>query len=427
MLTTPGHADPERIYLDRVVDTEVPVVLRSARAVLIEGPKGCGKTWTGQRFAHSEIFLEERPDLWEIAPHVPGLLLDGPTPRLLDEWQHVPELWHLVRAACDRRGQPGQFILTGSAVPADELTRHSGAGRVSRVRMRPMSLWEAGLSTGAASLRAMLDGRGISAAGSGMEVPELVEAACRGGWPQLVDTPVMEAGRFTRDYLSDICRVDVSAVDGIRRSPTGVMRLIRSLARNISTTAGSRKLAAEADGEVPLNRTTVKTYLDVLSRLFVVEDLPAWNTHLRSRAGLIRSPKRHFVDPSLAAAALGPGPQRYLDDLHAFGFLFESMAVRDLRIYSQASDASVYHYRDTYGLEADAVIETADGRWIAAEVKLGGATAIDKAARGLLKLRDRVARQRGTGLARLMVITGGRYCYERPDGVAVIPLACLGP
>ena len=176
-----------------------------------------------------------------------------------------------------------------------------------------------------------------------------------------------------------------------------------------------------------LDRTTVKTYLEVLSRLFVVEDLPAWNTHIRARTSLIRSPKRHFVDPSLAPAALGAGPQRYLDDLEAFGFLFESMAVRDLRIYAQANDANVYHYRDTYGLEADAVIETGDGRWIAAEVKLGGAAAVDKAATALLKLRDRVSAERVAGLARLVVITGGRYCYERPDGVAVIPLATLGP
>ena len=420
-------ATPERTYLDRVVDAEVQIALRSARAVLIEGPKACGKTWTGQHFARSEIFLEERPDLWEIASQIPGLLLDGATPRLLDEWQRVPDLWHLVRAACDRRGRPGQFILTGSAVPADELTRHSGAGRISRVRMRPMSLWETGLSAGEVSLGEMLDGRAISPAESGAEVPALVDGACRGGWPQLVNATMTEARRFTRDYLDNICRVDVSAVDGIRRSPTGVMRLIRSLAGNISTTAGFKKLAAETGGEVPLNRTTVKTYLDVLTRLFVVEDLPAWNTHLRSRAGLIRSPKRHLVDSSLAAAALGAGLERYLDDLNAFGYLFESMAVRDLRIYAQANDASVYHYRDTYGLEADAVIETADGRWIAAEVKLGGATSIDKAAADLLRLSERVSVKRSASLARLMVITGGRYSYQRPDGVAVVPLASLAP
>lgn len=422
MLATPG-----RVYLDRVVDLAVPVALRSARAVLVEGPKGCGKTWTGQHFARSEIFLEERPDLWEIAPHVPGLILDGSTPRLLDEWQRVPDLWHLVRATCDRRGTPGQFILTGSAVPADELTRHSGAGRISRVRMRPMSLWEGGLSTGAVSLQSLLEGYEIPPAESRLEVPELVEAACRGGWPQLIETPIREARRFTGDYLNDICRVDVSAVDGIRRSPVGVMRLIRSLARNIATTTGVSKLATETGGGTPVDRTTARTYLDVLDRLFIVEDLPAWNTHLRSRARLIRSPKRHFVDPSLAAAALGAGPERYLDDLEAFGYLFESMAVRDLRIYSQATDSTVFHYRDTYGLEADAVIETPDGRWIAVEVKLGGGSAIDSAAAGLLRLGDRVSRERAARLARLMVITGGRYGYQRPDGVAVVPLACLGP
>ena len=427
MATSSGTVGPKRVYRDRVVDAEVPMALRSARAVLIEGPKGCGKTWTGQHFARSEMFIEERPDLWDIAPSVPGLLLDGATPRLLDEWQCVPDLWHLVRAACDRRGLPGQFILTGSAVPSDELTRHSGAGRISRVRMRPMSLQESGLSTGVVSLRALLEGRGVSGTEAPLDVPGLVEAACRGGWPQLIDTPIAEARRFTRDYLNDVCRVDVSAVDGIRRSPTGVMRLLRSLARNIATAAGLTKLGNDAGAGVSLNRTTVRTYLDVLSRLFVVEDLPAWNTHLRSRAGLIQSPKRHFVDPSLAAAALGAGPQRYLDNLRAFGFLFESLAIRDLRIYAQASDASVFHYRDTYGLEADAVIETVDGRWLSVEVKLGGANAIDGAAEGLLRLRDRVSTERAASLARLVVITGGRYCYERPDGVMVVPLACLGP
>ncbi|MXZ68733.1 MAG: ATP-binding protein [Acidimicrobiia bacterium] len=415
------------MYLDRIVDAEVPVALGSAGAVLIEGPKGCGKTWTGQRFAHSEILLEERPDLWDIASQVPELLLDGATPRLLDEWQRVPELWHLMRVECDRRGRPGQFILTGSAVPADEMTRHSGAGRVSRVRMRPMSLAESGPSEPVVSLGGLLEGQAFTAGESPVDVKTLVEAACRGGWPRLIGAPITAARRFTRDYLSDICRVDISAVDGISRSPTGVMRLLQSLARNVATTAGCRKLASETGGDVPVGRTTAKTYLDALSRLFVVEDLPAWNTHLRSRTSLIRSPKRHFVDPSLAPAALGVGPERYLSDLEAFGFLLESMVVRDLRIYAQANDASVYHYRDTYGLEADAIVETGDGRWIAVETKLGGTSTVEKAAAALLKLRDRVSRERAATLARLMVITGGRYCYQRPDGVAVVPLACLGP
>lgn len=417
-------------YRGRIVDHEIPEVLVAARAVLIEGPKGCGKTWTGQLFARSAIFLEERPDLWDIAPQVGGLLLEGDTPRLLDEWQRIPELWHLVRAACDRRGLPGQFILTGSAVPPDELTRHSGAGRIGRVRMRPMSLVETGLSSGAASLGDML---GMCEAWEcpvvevGVDVPTLVHAACRGGWPQFIDLPLEQAMRQIRSYVDDICRVDISAVDGVRRRPAGVMRLMQSLARNIATRAGFDRLAGETEGRTPLDRTTVKTYLEALSRLFVIEDLPAWNVHLRSRARLLSSPRRLFVDPSLAPAALGAGPQRYLDDLEAFGFLFESMAVRDLRVYAQVHDASVYYYRDSYGLEADAVIETRDGRWIAAEVKLGGAEAIDQAAAALLKLRERVSERRAAGLVQLMVVTGGRYSYRRPDGVAVVPLAALGP
>ena len=428
MASTTSLAPPT--YRERVVDHEIPAVLKAARAVLIEGPKACGKTWTGQRFARSAFFLEERPDLWPIATQVTGLLLDGATPRLLDEWQRVPDLWHLVRAACDRRGLPGQFILTGSAVPPDELTRHSGAGRISRVRMRPMSLYEMGVSTGAASVGGMLEG--IEAwecpvVEAPADVPELVAAACSGGWPQFIDLPVEDAMRQVRSYVEDVCRVDVSAVDGVRRSPERVMRLIQSLARNIANHVGIDKLAKETEGQTPLDRATVKTYMETLGRLFVIEDLTVWNVHLRSRGRLLQAPKRHFVDPSLAPAALGVGPQRYLEDLEAFGYLFESMAVRDLRIYAQAHDASVHYYRDYSGLEVDAVIETRDGRWIAAEVKLGGVEAIDQASAALLKLRDRVSERRAASLAQLVVLTGGRYAYRRPDGVAVVPLAVLGP
>lgn len=423
-------SQPLPSYRGRVVDDAIPAVLAAARAVLIEGPKACGKTWTGQQFAHSAFFLEERPDLWEIATQVRRLLLDGATPRLLDEWQRVPALWHLVRAECDRRGLPGQFILTGSAVPPDELTRHSGAGRIGRVRMRPMSLYEMGLSGGEASVGEMLKtarGWDNPVVEVGVDVPDLVRAACRGGWPQFVDLAVEDAMRQVRSYVDDICRADVSEVDGIRRSPEKVRRLMQSLARNVANHVGIDKLARETEGRTPLDRSTATTYLEALSRLFVVEDLPAWNIHLRSKARLISAPKRHLVDPSLAPAVLGVGPERYLDDLEAFGFLFESMAVRDLRIYAQVHDASVHYYRDYGGLEVDAVIETRDGRWIGAEVKLGGAGAVDRAAAALLKLAQRVTERRAANLAQLVVITGGRYCYRRPDGVAVVPLAALGP
>lgn len=293
-----------------------------------------------------------------------------------------------------------------------------------------MSLFEAGVSTAEASVGRMLDGLEAwecPVVEVAVDVPDLVSTACRGGWPQFIDAPVEEAMRQVRSYVDDICRVDVSAVDGIRRSPERVMRLMQSLARNVANTVGIDRLARETEGQGPLDRSTAKTYLESLSRLFVVEDLPAWNVHIRSKGRLLKAPKRHFVDPSLAPAALGVGPQRYLDDLNAFGFLFESMVVRDLRIYAQAHDASVHHYRDYGGLEVDAVIETRDGRWIGAEVKLGGAAAIDQAAAALLKLRDRVSERRATNLAQLLVITGGRYSYRRSDGVAVVPLAALGP
>ena len=396
MLTDPGYATPEREYLDRVVDAEVPVALRSAGAVLIEGPKGCGKTWTAQRFGQSEILLEERPDLWDIASQVPGLLLDGATPRLLDEWQRVPELWHLVRVACDRRGRSGQFILTGSAVPAGELTRHSGAGRVSRVRMRPMSLWEAGLSSGAVSLGALLDEQGLLAAEAGVDVPGLVAAACRGGWPQLIDTPMPEARRFIRDYLNDICRVDVSTIDGIRRSPSGVVRLIRSLARNIATTVGYQKLAAETGGETPLDRTTAKI-------IYGCTEPPVRSrrpTRLEHASEVTDEPDP-LPETPLRGSVLGPGGTRnrtrnaiwmtWKPSVSSSSPWLSVICVSTPR----PTMPTVYHYRDTYGLEADAVIETGDGRWIAVEVKLGGSASIDKAATGLLKLRDRVVSRNG--------------------------------
>ena len=293
-----------------------------------------------------------------------------------------------------------------------------------------MSLYEMGLSTGEVSVAEMLKGFETwecPVVEACLDVPALVAAACRGGWPQFIDFPLEDAMRQVRSYVDNICRVDVSAVDGVRRSPQGVMRLMQSLARNVANHVGVDKLARETEGQTPLNRGTVKAYMETLSRLFVVEDLPAWKVHLRSRGHLLKAPKRHFVDPSLAPAALGVGPRRYLEDMNAFGFLFESMAVRDLRIYAQAHDASVYYYRDYGGLEVDAVIEARDGRWIAAEVKLGGAQAIDQAAAALLKLRDRVTERRATSLARLLVISGGRYSYVRPDGVTVVPLAVLGP
>ena len=415
-------------YRSRVVHLDMREALAASAAVVVEGPKGCGKTWTSRHFARSEVLFEQDASARLASVIAPTVVLNGPSPRLLDEWQLAPDIWPHVRAACDAEpGATGRFILTGSATPPDDLTRHSGAGRVSRVRMRPMSLLESGQSTGDVSLRGLLNGEACAASSSGVAVPEIVEAACRGGWPRLVGLDVTAAQRALRDYLSEVCRVDISAVDGVRRDPDGVDRLIRSVARNMSTTAAVTKLAAEAGADSALHRATAQSYLGALRRLFVVEDVPHWRTHLRSRATLTKSPKRHFVDPALGTAALRATPARLLGDLETFGFCFESLAVRDLRIYAQANDAAVFHYRDSDNLEADAVIEAGDGRWIAVEVKLGSAQGIDAAAASLLRLAAKVDTDRAGPPAKLVVVTASGYSYERPDGVSVASITTLGP
>ena len=400
--------------------------LAAMPAVVIEGPKGCGKTWTGRNFARSEVLFDRDLNARRSVSLVPGLALEGEEPRLLDEWQLAPEVWNQVRHASDEGHRTGRFILTGSAVPADDITRHSGAGRVSRVRMRPMSLLETGESTGEVSMETLLDGEPVAARRPDADFQEVLEALCRGGWPRLLGRSVPDAQLFLDDYVAELCRTDVSSVDGVARDPGGVARLIASIARNVATTASFSKLAAETAGDRPLNRTTATEYLRSLERLFVVEDVPAWRSHLRSRATLQSSPKRHFVDPSLAAAALGATPERLLADLEALGFLFESLVVRDLRIYNQAGRASVYHYRDSSKLEVDVIVEARDGHWLAAEVKLGGDEGIAQAARSLLRLRDRVDGSRLPAPSKLLIVTAAGYGYDRPDGTTVLPVTALG-
>lgn len=414
-------------YTARVADAAVAAALGAMPTVVIEGPRGCGKTWTGRRFARSEVLFDRDLNARRSVSVAPGLALEGPEPRLLDEWQLAPEVWNQVRHASDEDQRKGRFILTGSAVPADDITRHSGAGRIARVRMRPMSLVETGESTGDVSVGALLDAAPVNAQRPEASFNDVVDALCRGGWPQLSDLSSAEAQLFLDNYLDDVCRTDVAAVDDVARDPAGIARLIASIARNIATTTSFSKLAAEAAGDRPLNRTTATEYLRALERLYVVEDAPAWRSHLRSRATLRAAPKRHFVDPSLAVAALGGSPQRLLADLEALGFLFESLVIRDLRIYSQVNRASVFHYRDSDQLEADAVIEARDGRWIAAEIKLGGERDIEQAAQSLTRLRDKVDTSRAGEPSKLLIITATGYGYDRPDGTTVVPITALGP
>lgn len=420
-------------YLPRVADGEMRAALAASPAVLIEGPRACGKTWTARRFAASEQLLDATVSARLAANVDAAALLDGASPRLLDEWQLAPDIWNPMRRACDDRSEPGQFILTGSADPPDDITRHSGAGRVLRVQMRPMSLFESGESDGSVSLASLFAPSRRSSNDSGHRLGDLMEVACRGGWPNLVRTGAggETALRVPRGYLDEISRTDVSRVDGVARNPEGVRRLLRSLARNTATEASFATIAADtadAASEVgPVHRRTVASYIAALERLFVVEDLPAWKPHLTSRAQLRGAPKRHLADPSLAAAALGATGDAVMADLKFAGLLFESLVVRDLRVYGQAGGCDLSHYRDSDGLEVDAIVRHPDGRWIAAEVKLGGKAAIEGAVRNLDRLRHRVDADRTGAPSRLVVITAGGHGYEHPDGATVVPITSLGP
>ena len=416
-------------YRPRVIDAGITDRLSSVGAVLIEGPKGCGKTWTGLRHARSAVRFDGDPTARRLASVSPDAVLEGRAPRLLDEWQLAPDIWNHVRHACDRAREPGRFLLAGSAEPADDIVRHSGPGRIARARMRPMSLLESGMSDGAVSLAALLDGDPAPSTAAGAGFRDVLEALCVGGWPWLTAQSPETAQRSLRDYLDEIRRVGVNVGSERGRDPVLVERLIISLARNTSTTAPNSRLAADIDGGGHLNHQTVRAYLDALARVFVIEDLPAWPTHLRSRARLTKSPKRHFTDPSLAAAAIRAGPDALMADLETCGLLFESLVVRDLRVYAEATEGDVFHCRLSNGLEADAVVRRRyTGEWMAVEVKLSHSPeTVDAAARSLLRLADAVDAERAGRPSALVVITAGGYSYTRADSVTVTPIAALGP
>lgn len=420
-LTMPG-------YLPRIAGREVEGALRRRGAVLVEGVRGCGKTWMARHFARSEVRLDDEAALL-LASADPVEVLRGATPRLLDEWQNAPHLWNRVRRECDDRPEPGQFILTGSASPQDDVTRHTGTGRISRVLLRPMSLWETGQSTGIVSLKKLFDSEAVSCLqDETVRLRDIASAICVGGWPQNLGHSEDDALASVGDYANEIARVDIPSGNGVRHDPTMVQRLMASISLNVATEAKMTKLAADMDIGHPPSRNTVAAYLDALRRIFVVEDQPAWAVSLRSKATLRKEAKRHFADPSLAAAMLGATPERLMADHTAFGCLFESLAVRDLRIYSQAERATVFHYRDSGGLEADAIVERPDGAWIAAEMKLNTSpNVIDKAARTLLRLQHKTTRQRASNMAALLVITPTGPAYRRPDGVQVAPITAIGP
>jgi uncharacterized protein len=414
-------------YTPRIVDSELRAHLAALGGVVIEGPKACGKTATASQVAASEIRLDVDESARRAVELDPRLVLAGATPRLIDEWQLEPGIWNHVRRAIDDRGEPGQFVLTGSAVPTDDVTRHSGAGRISRLRMRPMSLFESGHSTGAMSLARVLAGEPVGSPDIDFGVAEIAERVAVGGWPGVQAREPDAALRTVRAYVDEVRRLDVDRLDGGQRDPERVGRMLRSLARNVATYASLSTIAHDtgADGD-PIRRETVADYLEAVTRLMVVEDQPAWQPHLRSKAALRSGPKRHFADPSLAVAALRATPDDLLADLELLGFLFESLVVRDLRVYAQAADADVLQYRDSNGLEVDAIVRRPGGPWAAFEVTLGGRQ-IDQAAKALLRFAERVDTSRTGEPAALGVIVGSGYGYTRPDGISVIPIGALGP
>ena len=420
----------ENKYLKRIADRVLQDRLAASGAVLIEGPKWCGKTRTALENSKSHLFMQD-PDkaisYLKAADTKPSLLLKGDTPRLLDEWQTAPVLWDAVRFMVDQRGKSGQFILTGSAVPKDNVVQHTGTGRISRLLMRPMSLYESMESNGSVSLKALFDGETEIDNFSTLSIEQITFAIVRGGWPASIGKSEKIALRHAIDYVEAIINADVSRVDGIEKNPVRVRALLRSLSRNISTLATIRTIhddIAMGDADESISEKTISQYLGALDRIFVTENLPAWNPALRSKTAIRTSPKRQFVDPSIAAAVMRLTPSSLLEDFNYFGFLFESLCDRDLRIYAEAIDGQVFHYRDASGLEADAVIALNDGRWAAVEVKLGSKE-IEDAAVHLLELKNKVNTEKMREPSFLMILTGSEIAYRREDGVYVVPLGCL--
>lgn len=428
----------------RVIEQRVRESLEDFGAVCIEGARYCGKTWVAQALAASQICLTDPAGNFqnlEVATLDPATALMGANPRLVDEWQEAPLLWDGVRNVVDGSGKARTFILTGSSIPRKRLgrtddggaggqPRHSGVGRIERIRMRTMTLAESGESDASVSLGGLFDGDVPSSAAVPLVLADIGELVARGGWPAVIDRSSQRAQRVARSYLREVCQRDIRRVDGVRRDQDKASRLLHSLARNAEQATKNKTIIGdmtESASEPPLSPETVTDYLQVLKRLFVIEEIGPWAPRLRSPLRINKRPKYHFVDPSLAVAALRTSAQRLVGDLETLGFLFECLCVRDLLVYAQAMDAQVYYYRDQAGLEMDAVVETADGRWAGIEVKLGHNQA-DAAASNLLAISKKIVAAGGEVPAFLAVVEGlGSYAYCREDGVLVIPICNLGP
>ena len=419
-------------YKKRIADDILKRKLEGKGAVLIEGPKWCGKTTTAEQIAASILYMDD-PEKKEqniaMSDLNPKRLLKGETPRLIDEWQLAPKLWDTIRFEVDHRGELGQFILTCSAVPADtkEIT-NSGTGRFTWLTMRPMSLYESGESTGEVSIKSLFDGITGIDGNSELDIDRLSFLVCRGGWPQAVDMSDEIALDQAVDYYDAVVHSDINRADNVQKNPERVRRLMRSYARNQGSQVPNTVLAQDiaANDETPISEETVASYLNALRKIFVIEDMPAWNPNLRSKTAIRSSDTRYYIDPSIAAAALGIGPIDLMNDLKTFGFLFETLCIRDLRVFADSLGGNVYHYRDKDGQECDAVIHLRNGKYGLIEIKLGGDKLIEEGAKSLKTMAAKIDTAKMNCPSFLMVLTGtGDYAYRRQDGVYVVPIGCL--
>ena len=420
-------------YLERIDDELLKRKLRSSAAVLIEGPKWCGKTSMGAQVAKSIIYIQDpdkRAMYRKMADTQPSLLLEGETPHMLDEWQTIPVLGDAVRFAADQRQEMNQFILTGSSTPLDDdensEMEHTGTGRIARLRMRPMSLWESKESRGQVSLKALFDGtQEMGLFENPLTIKDLAFVMCRGGWPGTIGMEKEEALEVTVNLVDELVNTDVNRVDKTEKNPDRVRAVLRSYARNISTMTSASTIMADVQAnDISITDKTLTNYLTALRRLFIIEDAKAWQPSLRSKTGIRTSNKRHFVDTSIATAVLELNPTSILEDFNLFGFLFEDFCLRDMRVYTEPLRGTVYHYHDNSGLESDLIIRLHDGRWAAIEVKTGSKE-IEDAAVNLITLSQTVDTSKIGEPSFLMVLTAGQYAYRRDDGVYVIPIGCL--
>lgn len=420
-------------YKQRIADKMLAEKLVSKGAVLIEGPKWCGKTTTAEQQAKSVLYMDNPAKLemnLQMAEIDPSTLLADETPRLIDEWQLAPKLWDAVRYEVDHRHEVGQFILTGSAVPAsEEDIHHSGTGRFSWLTMRPMSLYESGESTGSVSITQLFDSPERIVGINKLNIEDIAYLICRGGWPFACNLSGKPALAQAFDYVDTVIKKDISRVDGVNRNATTARLLLRSYARHQGAQATIGTIIADmsTNSENEISDKTASSYLEALRKIFVIEDSEAWNPNLRSKTAVRSANTRYFVDPSIGTAILGIGPKDLIDDLNTMGLFFETMCVRDLRVFADALDGQVYHFRDKTGLECDAVIHLRNGKYGLVEVKLGGNKLIEEGAKNLLTLAGKINTDKMKEPSFLMVLTGtGDYAFRRKDGVYVVPIGCLG-